>query len=410
MNAQSSSFRSLALAFFLLAGIALALGTSVPLVMAAPSSVTLASNFQSPLGCPGDWDPGCAATHLTDMGNGVWRGEFSLPALSDGQYKMALNGTWTESYAGNHTAGGNTTIVTATPATVRFYYDDETHAVLDSVMDKIATVAGDMQSELGCPGDWQPDCVRTLMVDPDGNGIYSFETTSLLAGSYQFKVARDEGWNTSYPANNVGFTVATAGQKVAFYWNSADNSVWVQAAHAHDNNVEWNGLSHDSRSLVYRTPGGAVPAGATVLVRFRTFHDDVTRVDLRLYDLNSAAQKIVRMQLVASDVDCYEAALAADSCDFWQAELKSDSPDNFWYRFIVQDGSKTAYYADDTAALDGGLGAPTDNLQDNSWALMLYDPKFKAPAWLSDAIIYQIFPDRFRNGTGSNDPKTGDTR
>ena len=47
------------------------------------------------------------------------------------------------------------------------------------------------------------------------------------------------------------------------------------------------------------------------------------------------------------------------TCDFWQATVTRDKPDNLWYRFVVTDGTKTAYYADDTAALDGGVGAPT---------------------------------------------------
>ena len=88
----------------------------------------------------------------------------------------------------------------------------------------------------------------------------------------------------------------------------------------------------------------------------------------------------------------------------------ADQPDNLWYRFIVTDGTDTDYYADDTAALDGGLGAPTDDPVDNSWALMQYVPGFTAPAWAKDAVIYQIFPDRFRNGRTKNDPKTGDVR
>ena len=33
---------------------------------------------------------------------------------------------------------------------------------------------------------------------------------------------------------------------------------------------------------------------------------------------------------------------------------------------------------------------------------------FTVPAWAQDAIWYQIFPERFRNGTRSNDPKPGD--
>jgi hypothetical protein len=45
----------------------------------------------------------------------------------------------------------------------------------------------------------------------------------------------------------------------------------------------------------------AVPAGASVKIRFRTFHDDVTSVKLRLYDLNTASQQIVAMSRAASD-------------------------------------------------------------------------------------------------------------
>ena len=38
----------------------------------------------------------------------------------------------------------------------------------------IATAPGSFQSELGCPGDWQPDCLRSWLQDPDGDGIYTF--------------------------------------------------------------------------------------------------------------------------------------------------------------------------------------------------------------------------------------------
>src|SRR5207244_3860540 len=47
-------------------------------------------------------------------------------------------------------------------------------------------------------------------------------------------------------------------------------------------------------------------------------------------------------------------------------------------------------------------------LHDDSWALTVYDPSFTVPAWAKDAVVYQIFPDRFRNGDTKNDPKTGD--
>ena len=31
----------------------------------APTTVTVAGSLQSEAGCPGDWNPACAATHLT---------------------------------------------------------------------------------------------------------------------------------------------------------------------------------------------------------------------------------------------------------------------------------------------------------------------------------------------------------
>ena len=64
----------------------------------APLTVTVAGSLQSEAGCPGDWDPACAATHLTyDAGDDVWQGAFSLPAGSY-EYKAALNDSWTENY------------------------------------------------------------------------------------------------------------------------------------------------------------------------------------------------------------------------------------------------------------------------------------------------------------------------
>ena len=48
-----------------------------------PTSVTIAGSLQSELGCAGDWDPGCAATHLEyDAADGVWQKAFPVPAGS----------------------------------------------------------------------------------------------------------------------------------------------------------------------------------------------------------------------------------------------------------------------------------------------------------------------------------------
>ncbi len=386
-----------------------------------PTSLTIAGSLQSELGCAGDWDPACAATHLTyDASDDVWQGTWTVPAGSY-EYKAALNDSWDENYGAHAQPGGaNIPLNLGADTAVKFYYDHKSHWVTENQSSVIAVAPGSFQSELGCPGDWQPDCLRSWLQDPDGDGIYSFVTAQLPAGNYEAKVALNESWDVNYGQGgaqngaNIPFNVPTNNAQVTFEYNATTHVLTITAAGSGgfglDNDIAWDGLRHDSRDLLYRTPGGAVPAGTQVLIRFRTFHNDVSGVALRLYDLNANGQRIVQMRRAAEDVSCYQADLSQFTCDFWQAVITEADPDNLWYRFIVTDGTDTDYYADNTPALDGGLGAVTDDVVDTSYALMFYDPAFTAPVWAEHASIYQIFPDRFRNGRANNDPHTGDVR
>ena len=315
--------------------------------------------------------------------------------------------------------GGNINLNIPNPATVKFYYDNKTHWITDNINSTIATVPGSFQSELGCPGDWQPDCLLSWLQDPDADGVYTFVTTAIPVGSYEAKVAINEAWDENYGqggapgGDNFAFTVTVPASTVTFSYVNATHllSITVKSPGPQlDNNVEWDGLRHDSRDLLYRTPGGAVPAGTPVTLRFRTFHNDVDKVKVRFYDINAAGQRIEDMSLAASNVSCYQTGLEASTCDYWAYTLPNADPNNLWYRFIISDGTATAYYGDNTAALDGGLGSPSAAAVDNSFSLMIYDPAFKSPSWAKDAVIYQIFPDRFRNGRASNDPRTDDPR
>lgn len=389
---------------------------------ADPAAVTIAGSLQSELGCPADWQPECAATHLTfDADDLAWQGTFAVPA-GNWEYKAPLNNSWDENYGLHATPGGaNIPLNLAAASSVKFYYSHATHWVTDNETATIAVAPGSFQSELGCPGDWQPDCLRSWLQDPDGDGTYAFVTDALPAGNYEAKVAIDEGWTENYGQGgepngaNIGFTVP-ANATTTFSYNSATHVLTITSVSAgpgHDDNVEWDGLRHDSRDPLYRNPGGAVPAGTPVTLRLRTFANDVTGVRARLYSLRLGGQQIASLFLAAHDVGCYQAGLEASRCDFWQVTIPDSlatQPDNLWYRFIVTDGTDTDYYGDNTPALDGGLGATSDDLIDQSWALMQHVPGFSAPAWARDAVIYQIFPDRFRNGRSNNDPRTGDAR
>jgi glycosidase len=375
----------------------------------AGDTVTLVGSLQSELGCAGDWDPACHQTDLTQYG-GAYARSFSLPA-GDYEYKVALNGTWDVNYGAGGAQNGANVALHAPGGTVLFGFDSTTHQIVDSVNSRIYTLAGSFQSELGCSGDWQPDCMASWLRDSDGDGVYTFATTAIPAGSYEVKVAVNGSWDENYGANgvrggaNVPFSVSHDGQTVSF---SFDSTTHVLTVHADE--IDLAGLRFDSRDTLYKTPQGAVPAGTPTTIRFRTLHDDVSGVTLRDYSVNGFAQRLVPMARVASGVSCRQSDLASKTCDLWQATLPDAQPDVHWYRFVVRDGSAVAYYADDTSALDGGLGAATTDVRDWSYALTVYEPSFTTPAWAKNAVVYQIFPDRFRNGDAKNDPKTGEVQ
>lgn len=193
------------------------------------SMVNIPGSLQSAIGCDGDWQPDCAASQLIyDAEDDIWAGTFTLPAGTY-EYKVAINGSWDENYGGNGDASGpNIGLTVATEGAVKFLYDHETKWIADNVRHAIVTATGSFQSELGCPGDWQPDCLQSWMQDVDGDGIYTLITSGIPAGDYEMKAALHEGWDESYGSsgNNIAFTVE-AGKEVYFAFNSATKSVVV---------------------------------------------------------------------------------------------------------------------------------------------------------------------------------------
>ena len=201
-----------------------------------PTSVTIAGNLQSELGCPGDWQPDCADTHLAyDANDTVWQGVFAVPA-SSWEYKAALNDAWTENYgAGAVQDGPNIMLNLTADTSVKFFYDHKSHWVTDNVNSVIATVPGSFQSELGCASDWDPSCLRSWLQDPDGDGIYSFTTAAIPAGDYEAKVAHNESWAENYGAGgvqdgpNIPFSVGS-NQTIVFSYDPTTHLLDISVA------------------------------------------------------------------------------------------------------------------------------------------------------------------------------------
>ncbi|MEU2630973.1 alpha-amylase family glycosyl hydrolase, partial [Kitasatospora sp. NPDC007106] len=91
------------------------------------------------------------------------------------------------------------------------------------------SLPGTFDSEIGCSGDWQPDCPRAQLAQrSDGRWAAAF---ALPAGSYEYKVAIDNGWTENYGAGgaaggaNLSVTVPAGGASVAFVYDPATHLV-----------------------------------------------------------------------------------------------------------------------------------------------------------------------------------------
>jgi pullulanase-type alpha-1,6-glucosidase len=206
-----------------------------PAVSTPPELVVIPGTIQSVAGCDEDWVPDCEATALTfDADDDLWVGTFPLPA-GEYEYKAALNGTWDVNFGLNaEPGGGNIPLVLEEDRDVTFYFSTQTGWVTEDVSSLIATVAGSFQDDIGCPAEWSPDCLRSWLQDPDGDGTFVFMTDAIPAGAYEAKVAVGQSWDENYgeagaPGGaNIPFEVAEDGTVVSFVWNSGNKIMTIQ--------------------------------------------------------------------------------------------------------------------------------------------------------------------------------------
>ncbi|WP_136708153.1 pullulanase-type alpha-1,6-glucosidase [Agromyces sp. H66] len=187
--------------------------------------VTVPGSHNSEMGCPGDWTPGCEAAKLTLRADGIYAGTFDLPA-GDYEYKVALNGSWDLNYGANGEQNGPNIAYSHPGGPITFYWNPNTKVASSTAEGPVVTLPGSFQSEIGCPGDWQPDCLASLMQDGDKDGVSTFATSSIPGGNYEVKVAHGLSWDENYGVGgapggaNYAFT-ATDGKLVEFRYTLA---------------------------------------------------------------------------------------------------------------------------------------------------------------------------------------------
>ncbi|KIS26093.1 alpha-1,6-glucosidase [Arthrobacter sp. SPG23] len=90
-------------------------------------------------------------------------------------------------------------------------------------------LVGSLQSEIGCPGDWQPGCTASRLLPVEGSATLFRATFDVPAGTYAMKVALNNSWDENYGAGGVaggGDIVLNApGGPVTFTYDHATHAL-----------------------------------------------------------------------------------------------------------------------------------------------------------------------------------------
>ena len=166
-------------------GVAGTLGTVLPAQADEHRTVALVGDLQSEVGCPGDWDPACAESELTQVGTSTtYEGVFEVPGGSF-LYKVAIDDGWAENYgAGGALDGANIPLVTGGTVSLRFTYDDETHliSVAPADLGGDATAADRALAQDSLRESLTRERFYFVMADRFANGDPSNDTGGLTGG------------------------------------------------------------------------------------------------------------------------------------------------------------------------------------------------------------------------------------
>ena len=343
-------------------------------------------------------------------GDGIFSADITIPTAGRYEFKVT-DCTWSLSYPASN-SWFNTS---QDSQIVKLTFDTNDHSA-DAGLQMVPAVnivhAWDTTNSFTAVGDFQGwnNADPNTSLGMDGRGLYILNYPIATAGAQNFKIVSTGTWdaigldNRSISASNIPFVTYADEDVVWFYLDYRTGRVGVFPTPSsgplepgHDNEVWWDYLAHDSRDAIYRTPGGPVTTDTKVILRLRAAQGDLTEAKLRLYNDRTNVQSLLPMSVAHSD----------GTYDWWEATVPASAdPTVYWYRFIAIDGTDTDYYEDD-AARTMGLGEAFDETQDYSYQLTVYAPDFQTPDWIKNAIVYQVFPDRFRDGDPSNNKPAG---
>ena len=142
-------------------------------------------------------------------------------------------------------------------------------------------------------------------------------------------------------------------------------------------------IEHHSGKLFYRAPFGAC-------------HTD-TKITIRL-----SVESYSFPEKVCCIIDNAEIPMQyifeTNGNRIFECEIETPaSPRLLFYCFYVYADGIEMYYGNNSRHM-GGLGEEYDSMPGSLYQITVYDKNFTTPDWMKNAIVYQIFPDRFYRG------------
>ena len=171
-------------------------------------------------------------------------------------------------------------------------------------------------------------------------------------------------------------------------------------------------LSHDTRLLADKRPYGSIAAGQRVNFALHALPgvDSVTLVvEQRTLEGNQERLSYHSGVRVALKAKRHGRSVT------WSAQHQFASPSIYGYYFEVKIGQRTYLYQNNEQPIywtrelgangQGSAALALAGREPRRFRQTVYAPNFTVPQWARDAVYYYIFPERFRNGDRSNDPR-----
>lgn len=146
-------------------------------------------------------------------------------------------------------------------------------------------------------------------------------------------------------------------------------------------------IYHHSHEEFFRNPFGAVACGSQVTLRLEVNSKvQPEQVLIRLWLKENHEDKVsMYLRETEGERRIYEAQISVPR-----------DPGLVWYYFEVKIAGEVWYYGNNSRN-SGGRGRVT-NSSPTSYQITVFHRDTKTPAWFKEAVMYQIFVDRFANG------------